>query len=231
MMEGTTSEAASMAGNLKSGRLIYFYDDNNITIEGDTNLAFSENVGQRFEGYGWHVQHVADINDLETLDQAIHTAKAETEKPSLIIVKSKIGYGSPHKQGSHDAHGAPLGAEEIILTKSNLGWPSEEPFFVPTESLNFFRQAVERGEEQTAQEWQKLYDAYSAEYPELAAQWQAGTAAASWPMAGTSDIPIFKAGEAVATRVAGVKRSTPSRLNCPTSLVVPPISLLPTIPT
>lgn len=141
MMEGISSEAASLAGNLKLGQLIYFYDDNSITIEGSTSLAFSENVGQRFESYGWHVQHVADVNDLDTLDQAITTAKAETDRPSLIIVKSKIGYGSPHKQGSHDAHGAPLGAEEVILTKKNLGWPSEEPFFVPDESLNYFRQA------------------------------------------------------------------------------------------
>jgi transketolase len=213
MMEGISSEAASLAGNLKLGRLIYFYDDNNITIEGDTSLAFSENVGQRFESYGWHVQHVADINDLETLDQAINTAKAETEKPSLIIVKSKIGYGSPHKQGSHDAHGAPLGAEEVILTKRNLGWPSEEPFFVPDESLNFFRQAVERGEEQE-REWQKLYDAYNAEYPELAAQWQAerdGKLADGWD----KDIPTFKAGEAVATRVAAGKTLNAIAVNLP----------------
>ncbi len=213
MMEGISSEAASLAGNLKLGRLIYFYDDNNITIEGNTSLAFSENVGGRFESYGWHVQHVADINDLDALDQAIDTAKAETEKPSLIIVKSKIGYGSPHKQGSHDAHGAPLGAEEIILTKRNLGWPSEEPFFVPDESLNFFRQAIERGEEQE-REWQKLYDAYNAEYPELAAQWQAelsGKLADGWD----KDIPTFKAGEALATRVAAGKTLNAIAVNLP----------------
>lgn len=213
MMEGISSEAASLAGNLKLGRLIYFYDDNNITIEGDTSLAFSENVGGRFESYGWHVQHVADINDLDALDQAIDTAKAETEKPSLIIVKSKIGYGSPHKQGSHDAHGAPLGAEEIILTKKNLGWPSEEPFFVPDESLNYFRQAIERGEEQE-REWQKLYDAYNAEYPELAAQWQAelsGKLADGWD----KDIPTFKAGEALATRVAAGKTLNAIAVNLP----------------
>jgi transketolase len=213
MMEGISSEAASLAGNLKLGQLIYFYDDNNITIEGNTSLAFSENVGQRFESYGWHIQHVADINDLDALDQAINTAKAETDRPSLIIVKSKIGYGSPHKQGSHDAHGAPLGADEIILTKKNLGWPSEESFFVPEESLNYFRQAIERGEEQESA-WKKGYDAYCAEYPELAAQWQAelsGKLEAGWD----KDIPTFPAGEAVATRVAAGKTLNAIAMNLP----------------
>lgn len=213
MMEGISSEAASLAGNLKLGQLIYFYDDNSITIEGSTSLAFSENVGQRFESYGWHVQHVADINDLDTLDQVINTAKAETDRPSLIIVKSQIGYGSPHKQGSHDAHGAPLGAEEIILTKKNLGWPSEEPFFVPEESLSYFRQAIERGEEQE-RAWQKIYDAYNAEFPELAIQWQAelsGKLAAGWDR----DIPTFPAGEAIATRVAAGKTLNAIAVNLP----------------
>ncbi|GCF07058.1 transketolase [Dictyobacter arantiisoli] len=203
MQEGISSEAASLAGTLKLGRLILFYDDNNISIEGDTSISFTENVGQRYEAYGWHVQHVADINDLAALDEAIAAAKAVADKPSLISVKSKIGYGSPHKQGSHDAHGAPLGAEEIVLTKRNLGWPSEEPFFVPEESLNFFRQSIERGAE-FEQAWQKEYDAYAAEFPELAAQWQAelsGKLAEGWD----KDIPTFKAGEAVATRVAAGK--------------------------
>ncbi len=203
LMEGVSSEAASVAGFLKLGQLIYFYDDNNITIEGSTSLAFNENVGQRFESYGWHVQHVADINDLDTLDQAINAAKAVTDRPSLVIVKSKIGYGSPHKQGSAGAHGSPLGADEVILTKRNLGWPSEEPFFVPTEALNFYRQAIERG---AAQEhaWQKQYDAYKDAFPELATQWQqelSGALPAGWD----SDLPVFKAGEALATRIASSK--------------------------
>ncbi|GER89155.1 transketolase [Dictyobacter vulcani] len=203
MQEGISSEAASLAGTLKLDRLIYFYDDNNITIEGDASIAFTENVGARFESYGWHVQRVADINDLAALDQAIEAAKAETDKPSLIIVKSKIGYGSPHKQGSHDAHGSPLGAEEIVLTKRNLGWPSEESFFVPEQSLNFFRQAIERGAE-FEEAWQKQYDAYTAANPELAAQWQqelSGKLAEGWD----KDIPVFKAGEAIATRVSSGK--------------------------
>ncbi|GHO83058.1 transketolase [Dictyobacter formicarum] len=213
MQEGISSEAASLAGTLKLGRLIFFYDDNNITIEGDASIAFTENVGARFESYGWHVQHVADINNLDALNQAIEAAKAVTDKPSLVVVKSKIGYGSPHKQGSHEAHGAPLGAEEVVLTKRNLGWPSEEPFFVPEESLNYFRQAVERGAE-FEQAWQKQYAAYSAEYPELAAQWErelSGKLAEGWD----KDIPTFKAGEAMATRVASGKTLNAIAANLP----------------
>ena len=201
--EGVASEAASLAGTLKLGKLIYFYDDNNITIEGDATIAFRENVGQRFEAYGWHVQHVADINDLEALDAAINAAKAESEKPSLIIVKSKIAFGSPHKQGTHGAHGSPLGEEEIVLTKRNLGYPSEEPFFVPEEALNHFRESVERGAQQE-QEWQQAYDAYKAEYAELASQWEHelnGELPAGWD----SDIPVWKTGEAVATTSLPVK--------------------------
>jgi transketolase len=212
LMEGIASEAASIAGHLKLGQLIYFYDDNNITIEGNTQLAFTENVGERFESYGWHVQRVADINDLEALDQAINTAKTETDRPSIIIVKSKIGFGSPNKQGSHEAHGAPLGAEEVILTKRNLGWPSEEPFFVPEESLAYFRQSVERGAQQE-QEWQTKFDAYKAEYPELAAQWLrelAGELPEGWD----KDIPTF-AGDAVATRAAAGKVQNAIAANLP----------------
>lgn len=199
LMEGVTAEAASLAGHLQLGRLIYFYDDNNITIEGNTELAFNENVGERFESYGWHVQHVADINDLDALDSAIEAAKAD-QRPSLIIVKSQIGYGSPHKQGSSKAHGEPLGADEVILTKRNLHWPSEEPFFVPEESLSFFRQAGERGVA-LEQAWQKEYDAYAQAYPELAQQWQhelRGELADGWDKA----IPTFQTGEALASRAA-----------------------------
>ncbi|GAC1667674.1 MAG: transketolase [Ktedonobacteraceae bacterium] len=203
LMEGVSAEAASLAGFLKLGQLIYFYDDNNITIEGNTSLAFNENVGQRFESYGWHVQHVADINDLAALDQATNAAKAETTRPSLVIVKSKIGYGSPNKQGSAGAHGSPLGAEEIILTKRNLGWPSEEPFFVPEEALKFYRQAVERGAEQESA-WQERYDAYSKAFPALATEWQRelnGQLPTGWD----SELPVFQAGEALATRAASGK--------------------------
>jgi transketolase len=203
LMEGVASEAASIAGHLKLGQIIYFYDDNNITIEGNTSIAFTENVGQRFESYGWHVQHIADVNDLEALNAAIEIAKDVTDRPSLIVTKSQIGFGSPHKQGTSSAHGSPLGEEEVILTKRNLGWPSEEPFYIPEESLAYYRQSVERGAQQE-KEWQARYDTYATAYPELAAQFQqeiSGQLPAGWD----KDIPVFKAGEAVATRVASGK--------------------------
>ena len=201
--EGVAAEAASLAGTLKLGKLVYFYDDNNITIEGRARIAFTEDVGKRFEAYGWHVQHVADVNDLETLNSAIDAAKAETERPSLIVVKSKIAFGSPNKVDTHGAHGAPLGADEVIATKRNLGYPSIEPFFVPEEALNYYRQSVERGA-QAEQEWQKTYDAFSAANPALAKQWQSelkGELPAGWD----STLPVWQTGEAVATRVAGGK--------------------------
>lgn len=202
LMEGVASEAASIAGFLKLGKLIYFYDDNHITIEGSTNLAFGEDVGRRFEGYHWHVQHVADVNDLAALEQAILAAQAD-ERPSLIIVRTHIGYGSPNKQDSSKAHGEPLGADEVILTKRNLGWPSEEPFYVPEEALAYYRKAVERGAA-LEQEWQERFNAYAAAYPELAAQWQQelnGQLPAGWD----SDIPTFAVGESLASRAAAGK--------------------------
>jgi transketolase, bacterial and yeast len=201
--EGVSAEAASLAGTLKLGKLVYFYDDNNITIEGRARIALTEDVGKRFEAYGWHVQHVANVNDLETLNSAVEAAKAETERPSLIVVKTKIAYGSPHKVDTAGAHGAPLGADEVIATKHNLGYPSDEPFFVPQEALNYFRQSVTRGAKEE-QEWQKKYDAYKAAYPELATEWEkelAGELPAGWD----SDLPVWKTGEALATRVASGK--------------------------
>jgi transketolase len=203
LMEGISSEAASLAGHLKLGNLIYFYDDNKITIEGNTSLAFSENVGQRFESYGWQVQHIDDINNLDALEQAIRIAQDETAHPSLIIMKSHIGYGSPNKQDSHKAHGEPLGADEIVLTKRNLGYPSEEPFFVPEEALSFYRQAVERGAAAEAA-WQERYQAYKAAYPELAAQLEQELSG-QLPKGWDSDLPVFPAGEALATRQASGK--------------------------
>jgi transketolase len=202
LMEGVSAEAASVAGFLKLGKLIYFYDDNHITIEGSTDLAFGEDVGCRFEGYHWHVQHVADVNDLAALEQSILAAQAD-ERPSLIIIRTHIGYGSPNKQDSSKAHGEPLGAEEVILTKRNLGWPSEEPFYVPQEALAYYRQAVERGAS-LEQAWQEDFNAYAAAYPELATQWQqelSGQLATGWD----SDIPTFAAGEALASRAASGK--------------------------
>lgn len=203
LMEGVSSEAASIAGFLKLGKLIYFYDNNHITIEGTTDLAFGEDVGRRFEAYHWHVQHVEDGNDLDALEQAIQAAQAETERPSLIIVHTHIAYGSPNKHDTSEAHGSPLGADEIILTKRNLDWPSEEPFYEPEEVLAYYRQAIERGEKQE-HDWQTRYAAYQIAYPELAAQWEqemSGQLPEGWD----SDIPTFNAGEAMASRIASSK--------------------------
>src|SRR5690606_17829745 len=138
LMEGVASEAASLAGHLKLGKLIYFWDDNSITIEGSTELAFTEDVLKRFDAYGWHTARVEDGNDLEAIDAAIRAAQADP-RPSMIAVRTVIGYGSPNKAGTAKAHGAPLGEEEVRLTKQNLGWPTLEPFFVPEEALAHMR--------------------------------------------------------------------------------------------
>jgi transketolase len=171
LMEGVASEAASIAGFLKLGKLIYFYDDNTITIDGHTDLAFSEDVGMRFEAYGWHVQHISDVNDLDSLRHAIKTAQDVADKPSLIIMKTVIAYGSPNKHNTSEAHGSPLGAQEVLLTKQNLGWPWEEPFYVPDEALQHGRQAILRGEEEQ-RKWQELMANYEREFPKEAAEFK-----------------------------------------------------------
>jgi len=161
MMEGVSHEAASFAGHLKLGKLIGFYDDNHITIEGDTALTFSDDTATRFASYGWHVQHVADVNDLAALNRAIDAAKAETSKPSLIVVRSHIGYGSPNKHDTAEAHGSALGPEEITLTKKALGYPSQEAFYVAPEALRFWRDAA-KARAKFEDEWKKTYGAYKA---------------------------------------------------------------------
>ncbi|MBI4464365.1 MAG: transketolase, partial [Acidobacteria bacterium] len=169
LMEGVASEAASLAGHLKLGKLIYLYDDNHVTIEGDTNLAFTENVSRRFEAYGWQVQEV-DGHDVTALTRALAAARSEIDRPSLIRARTHIAYGSPHKQDSADAHGAPLGSEEVRLTKQVLAWPLEPDFYVPQESLDSFREAVERGSLHENQ-WQSRFAAYAEAFPDLAAEW------------------------------------------------------------
>jgi transketolase len=166
MMEGVSHESASFAGHTKLGKLIGFYDDNHITIEGDTALTFSDDTGARFEAYGWHVQHVADVNDLATLNRAIDAAKAETSKPSLIVVRSHIGYGSPNKHDTAEAHGSALGVDEIVLTKKALGYPSLEPFYVVPEALRYWREAANK-RSKTEDDWKKIYDAYKTANPAL----------------------------------------------------------------
>jgi transketolase len=159
MMEGVSHETASFAGHHRLGKLVGFYDDNHITIEGDTALTFSDDTAARFAAYGWHTQHVADVNDLATLNRAIEAAKAETSRPSLIVIRSHIGYGSPNKHDTAEAHGSPLGADEIKLTKQALGYPSQEPFYVAPEALRYWREAAKR-RAKAEDEWKKVYDAY-----------------------------------------------------------------------
>ncbi len=166
MMEGVSHEAASFAGHAKLGKLIGFYDDNHITIEGDTALTFSDDTGLRFEAYGWHVQHIADINDLTSLNSAIEAAKAETGRPSLIVVRSHIGYGSPHKHDTAEAHGSPLGQDEIVLTKQALGYPSQEPFYVAPEALRYWRDAGKK-RSKFQNDWQKTYDSWKSAHAGL----------------------------------------------------------------
>ncbi len=200
LMEGVAAEAASLAGHLKLGRLIYLYDDNDISLDGPTPLSFTEDVGARFEAYGWQVLRVADGNDLDAIARAIEEAQADTERPSLIMVKTVIGYGSPHKAGTSKAHGSPLGEEEVRLTKEALGWPAEPPFYVPDDVLAHFRQAVERGAQQQAA-WQARFEAWAAANAEKAALWWqmfADAPAADWE----AILPRFEAGEQLATRAA-----------------------------
>jgi transketolase len=168
LMEGVASEAASLAGHLRLGKLIYLYDDNRISIEGSTEIAFTEDRGKRFEAYGWHVQKIADGLDVEAIDQAIQAAKQDP-RPSLIIVPNIIGYGLPTRAGTAKAHGEPPGDKELNGAKENLGWPQEPRFYVPDEALAFFRQAAARGADQE-KTWQEQFAAYRAEYPELAAE-------------------------------------------------------------
>jgi len=169
LMEGISSEAASMAGNLGLGKVVYIYLDNRISIEGSTDITFTEDVAKRFEAYQWHVEKV-DGNDCDEMKAAIERAKGKTAKPSLIIARTHIGHGSPNKEDTSGVHGSPLGAEEVRLTKERLGWPLEPTFHVPDDVLEIFRGAVERG---SAMEggWNKLFDAYGLEHPDLAAKW------------------------------------------------------------
>jgi len=201
MMEGISHEAASFAGHLKLGKLIGFYDDNHITIEGDTALTFSDDTAERFVGYGWHVQYVADANDLDAIDRAIEAARKETSKPSLIIIRSHIAFGSPNKHDTAEAHGAPLGDDEIKLTKQALGYPSLEPFFVAPEALAAWRSAAQKRAQSHA-EWSTRFNSYKKANAGLAAELQRrldGRLPDDWESA----LPVFTAKDGnVASRAA-----------------------------
>ncbi len=201
MMEGVASEACSLAGHLGLGKLIVLYLDNSITIDGGTDLAFSENTGLRFDAYGWHVQRVMDGNDLARVEAAVEMARSETDRPSIILCRTVIGYGSPNKAGTSKAHGEPLGEEEVELTKQNLGWPPEPKFLVPEDVRAWFQQMVPYGKGWELA-WRQAFDAYAAAFPELAETWKRamdGELPAGWD----ENLPSFPPGQGdMATRQA-----------------------------
>jgi transketolase len=199
LMEGVASEAASLAGHLKLGNLIYLYDDNHVTIEGFTDLAFSEDVPKRFEAYGWHTLTVEDGNDLAAIEQAIRDAQSVGQKPSLISVKTTIGYGMP-TAGTRKAHSDAPGEDAVRETKRHLGWPEDKQFYVPEEALAHFREAVERGEKQEAG-WRSLVESFMQEHADLGEMWTTtmkGELPADWE----KHLPDFKDAKSMATRVA-----------------------------
>jgi len=204
MMEGISAEAASLAGHLGLGKLICIYDNNHISIEGATSLTYTENVADRFAAYRWHVQHVENGNDVDAVYHAIETARAKTDQPSIIILDTHIAFGSPNKQDTSDAHGAPLGEDEIRLTKRNLGWPEDASFLVPEQALKHFRKCIETGKNAEAH-WQKLFEHYADNHADLAGEFN-DTMAGNLPEGWDADLPIFSASDgAIATRAASGK--------------------------
>ncbi len=200
LMEGVSHEAASLAGHWQLGKLIYLYDDNHISLAGATDLTYTDDVTKRFEAYGWQVLMVEDGNDLAAIEAALSAARSETRRPTLIRVRTIIGFGAPHKQNTFEAHGSPLGPDEVKAAKENLGWPIEPSFYIPDEALAHFRQAIENGKAwQTA--WQQKFDAYAKAYPELAAE-LALALKGELPEGWNKDLPAFPAGKGQATRVS-----------------------------
>ena len=203
MMEGISHEVCALAGHLQLGKLICCYDDNGITIDGSTSLSMSEHVAARYAAYDWHVQRVGDANDLEALDRALVAAEAEASRPSLIVVRTEIGYGSPNRAGTAKAHGEPLGADEVALTKKNLGWDWDEPFHVPLEAVARLRTLIKRGADDE-QDWRARMAEYRRAHPTLAAELER-----RWrrelPEAWDANLPKFWAGESLATRQASGK--------------------------
>jgi transketolase len=204
LMEGVASEAASLAGHLRLGKLTCLYDDNYVTLAAGTDITFSEDRARRFEAYGWHTVSVQDGNDLAAIDAALGAARAETARPSLILVRTHIGYGSPNKQDTFEAHGSPLGVDEVRLTKQNLGWPTEPAFLVPEEALAHFREAVSRGAHDEAASNDRM-TAYAKAFPELAQELRR-TLRGELPPGWDADMPVFPAdAKGIATRVASGK--------------------------
>ena len=202
LMEGVSQEAASLAGHLRLGKLIYLYDQNHISLAGATEIDFTEDVARRFEASGWHTRVAPDGNDIQDLASALREAQAEDQRPSLILARTHIGYGSPHKQDNFSAHGDPLGEEELQAAKKALGWPTIEKFYLPQDAVDYFRQAIPLGA-QLEEEWQKRMDAYRQAFPKEAAEFEgivSGKLAQNWDM----DLPKWKPSDKpIATRAAG----------------------------
>ena len=213
LQEGVAAEAASLAGHLKLGELVYLYDDNDISIEGDTDIAFTEDVGARFEAYGWHVQHVDGL-DIEAVDEALSNAKLVRDRPSLIVARTTIGYGSPNRAGTAKAHGEPLGEDELKLTKQALNWPLEPTFYIPDEALAHFRQAVDKGAE-LENEWNERFANYAEAFGDKAAEFTArmnGQLPDGWD----NDLPTWDADpKGIATRKASEKALNAIAKNLP----------------
>ncbi|MEO6747992.1 MAG: transketolase, partial [Casimicrobiaceae bacterium] len=204
LMEGVASEAASLAGHLALGKLVYLYDDNRVTLSAGTDITFSEDRARRFDAYGWHTQVVDDGNDLAALDAALCCARAEKSRPSLILVRTHIGFGSPNKQDSFESHGSPLGVDEVRLTKRNLGWPEEPAFAEPAAALAHFRRALDEGAQRESA-WTALHAAYAKAFPDLA-EALATELRDELPANWDADIPVFAAdAKGMATRVASGK--------------------------
>jgi transketolase len=203
MMEGVASEASSLAGHLGLGQLILIYDDNHITIEGDTALAFDEDVLARYRAYNWHTQRVTNGNDLTAIENAIAAAKKVTDKPSIIAVRTHIGYGSPNKVDSHDAHGSALGKEEVALTKKNLDWPLEPTFYVPEKVAEYYRNVGERSAK-NEDAWKKRFDQWADKNPEQKKLWDR-LIGGGLPVGWEKQLPTFGADEKIATRAASGK--------------------------
>lgn len=217
MMEGISSEAASIAGHLGLGNIVYLYDDNHITIEGNTNITFQEDVAERFEAYGWHVQVLEDGNDVEAISRAVQAAKEETHRPSLIKIRTHIAYGSPNKHDTAGAHGSPLGADEVKLVKEFFGFDPEQSFVVPGKVLEFYRAAGEKGIG-LEKEWNDLFARYKQEYPDLAVEYEMALQD-KLPQGWEKKLPGFRASDGkegkMSTRVALGKTLNAVAKSCP----------------
>ncbi len=204
LMEGVAAEAASLAGHLKLGKLIYLYDNNQISLAGAADLCFTEDRAKRFEAYGWHTVTVEDGNDIGAIDRALAAARAETSRPSLILLRTHIGYGSPGKQDTFEAHGSPLGEAEVKATKAKLGWPLDPPFYIPDDALARFRESVGNGRKAEAR-WRERFNAYAKEFPQEAREFEQ-VMSGDLPQGWADSIPEFPAdAKGIATRAASGK--------------------------